>query len=83
MLNDGFFFPDKFNKLGELPKRAKLNYFYKKSLRIATIIIRNFSRIGAVKNYDEAHKRFFSFYLRFGGGGGGCARGLFFKTHGR
>ena len=30
-----------------------------------------------VKNYDEAHKRFFSIYLRFLGGGGGCARDPF------
>ena len=39
--------------------RKKLNYFYKISLRIPTIIIRDFSRIGAVRNYDEVDVRFF------------------------
>jgi hypothetical protein len=62
-------------------QKKRLNYFNKISLRIPTIFVRDFSRIGAVRNYDEVDVRFFLYFLRFGGGGGFCARDPYFLTH--
>jgi hypothetical protein len=71
------FFPDKFNKLRDAPRtsvsrisrisrqKKKLNYFYKISLRIPTILVRDFSRIEVVINYDEVDVRFFFNFLKF------------------
>jgi hypothetical protein len=58
-----------------------LNYFYKISLRIPTILVRDFSRFEVERNYDETGKRFFLDFLRFGGGRGLRARGPYFHTH--
>ena len=77
MLNDGFFFQT------SLINSGRLNYFYKISLRIPTILVRDFSRFEVVINYDEVGKRFFLDFLRFGGERGFCARGPYFHTHGR
>jgi hypothetical protein len=48
-----------------LQKRKKLNYFYKISLRIPTILVRDFSRFEVERNYDEVGKRFFLDFLKF------------------
>jgi hypothetical protein len=51
-------------------------------MRNETIFVRDFSRIGAERNYDEVDVRFFLDFLRFGGGGGFCARDPYLHTHG-
>jgi hypothetical protein len=49
-------------------------------LMLKVVVKRDFYRFEAVINYDEAHKRFFSFYLRFGEARGCYARGHYLYT---
>ena len=44
-------------------------------------MVRDFIMFELVKIYDETDKIFFLDFLRIGGGGGICARYLYFYTH--